>query len=57
MDEAKSLWAKLTQGNEDNALKILSKIEKIFGRQMKLSEATESQLDLLELVILEMRDM
>ena len=57
MDEAKGLWTKLTQGNEDNALKILSKIEKIFGRKMKLSEATESQLDLLELVILEMRDM
>lgn len=56
-DEAKSLWIKLTENNEENVLKILEKIEKIFGKKMKLSEATESQLDLLELVILEMRDM
>lgn len=55
--EAKNLWQKLTPENEENTLKILAIIEKVFGRKMKLSEVSESQLDLLELVISEMRDM
>lgn len=57
MDEAKELWVKLTNGNEENAIKILNIVEKIFGKRMKISEATEPQKDLLELVVNEMRDM
>ena len=29
----------------------------IFGRKLKLSEITEDQVDLMQLVVLEMRDM
>lgn len=57
MAEAKELWVKLTEGNEANAYKILDTVEKVFGKRMKISEATEPQQELLELVIDEMRDM
>lgn len=57
MDEAKSLWVKLTNKDSGNAATILDLVEKIFGQRMKLSEATEPQKDLLELVVSEMRDM
>ena len=33
------------------------KIEMIFGRKIKLSEVTEDQVDLLNLVLLELKDM
>ena len=59
MNEARTLWSKLV-GTDDpngNAAKIMKKIEIIFGRKMKLSEVTEGQEDLLELVLIEMRDM
>lgn len=57
MDEARRLWVKLTDGNEENARKILKIVEETFGKKMKISEATEPQKDLLELVVNEMRDM
>ena len=57
MAEAKELWVKLTEGNEENALKILEIVEKVLGRRMKISEITESQLDLLEFVITEMKEL
>ena len=59
MNEARTLWSKLvgTDDPDGNAAKIMKKIEIIFGRKMKLSEVTEGQEDLLELVLIEMRDM
>ncbi len=57
MDEAKELWGKITQNNQEKALAILEIVEKVFGKKMKLSDATPQQIDLLELVILEMKDM
>lgn len=57
MNEARQLWTKLTDGNEENAKKILKIVEETFGKKMKMSEATEPQKDLLELVVNEMRDM
>jgi hypothetical protein len=56
-DEAKELWDKLvTQTNsEENAQKISFIIEKTFGRKMKLSDITESQKDLFELVVSEIK--
>lgn len=55
------LWTQLVgEGdniNEDMARRIQKKIEMIFGRPMKLSEATDNQVDLLNLVNLEMEDM
>lgn len=55
--EARTLWEQLVSKDASNADRILKKIEIIFGRKMKLSEATEDQTDLLQLVVLEMRDM
>lgn len=61
MDEAKTLWTKLVHpedgGDEVMATTILKKIEMIFGRKMKMSEILEDQVDLLNLVVIEMRDL
>lgn len=56
-EEASKLWGNLTGKDPANAEKILKKVEMIFGRKMKLSEITEDQKDLFNLVLLEMRDM
>lgn len=55
--EAEELWTTLIQRNEENISRLLKKIEIIFGRSIKLSEVTEDQVDLLELMNIEMRDM
>lgn len=63
MNEAKTLWDKLVHpnapegGNEEMAKVILKKIEMVFGMKLKLSEITEDQVDLLYLVVMEMRDL
>lgn len=59
--EAQELWNKLV-GSPDNpniemAKTILKKAEIIFGHQIKLSEITEDQVDLYNLVLIEMRDL
>lgn len=58
---ARELWTKLV-GTGDNAKPdvantILKKIEITMGRRMKLSEFTEDQVDLLQLVVIDMEDM
>lgn len=55
--EAQNLWTQLIQKDEANADVILKKIEITMGRRMKLSEFTEDQVELMQLVVLEMRDM
>ena len=55
--EAADLWQKLITQDENNATVILKKIEMTMGHKMKLSEFTEDQVDLLALVVQEMRDM
>lgn len=55
--EAQQLWTTLVEQNEENIATILKKVEIIFGRKMKLSEITEDQVDLFNLVVIEMRDM
>lgn len=55
--EASELWTVLVERDPDNAPIILKKVEMIFGRPMKLSEITEDQVDLFNLVVLDMRDM
>lgn len=61
MKEAKELWIKLVgtgdDASEEVANTILKKVEIIMGHKMKLSEFTEDQVDLLALVVAEMRDM
>lgn len=56
-EEASTLWAKLVNDNPENAEIILKKVEIIMGHKMRLSEFTEDQVDLLALVVDEMREM
>lgn len=59
--KAFELWIKLVGEGEnadaEMAQRILKKVEMIFGRPVKLSEITEDQVDLFNLVVLEMEDM
>lgn len=59
--KAMELWTELVgtgdDANEDVAKQILKKVEMIFGRPMKLSEITEDQVDLFNLVVLDMEEM
>lgn len=55
--EASRLWGELISQNEENAVRIMKKVEMIFGRSIKLSEITEDQTDLFYLVLLDMRDL
>ena len=56
-EEASILWKTLVEKDPENAPIILKKVEMIFGRPMKLSEITEDQVDLFNLVVLDMKDM
>ena len=61
--EAQELWVKLVgeaadeAASEDMARRIMKRVEMIFGHPVKLSEITEDQVDLLQLVVLDMRDL
>ena len=61
--EAENLWKQLLakgqtdEEKQDIAKTISKKIEMVFGRTMRLSEITEDQVDLFNLVVLDMRDM
>ena len=54
-EEARELWTKLIEKDDTNEARILKKIEMVFGRKMRLSEITEDQIDLFELVVSEMK--
>lgn len=61
-NEASDLWNKLVNKDpehpdEEMARRILKRVEMTFGHQMKLSEITEDQVDLYQLVLLDMRDL
>ena len=60
-EQAFQLWTKLVgtgeEANEEMARRILKRVEMIFGRQIKLSEIGEDQVDLLLLVVLDMEDL
>ena len=55
--EAQIIWGNLVKKDEANADRILKKVEMIFGHKMKLSEITEDQVDLFNLVLLDMKEM
>lgn len=61
MAEARELWVKLVGTgdnlNEEVAARIQKRVEMIFGRSTKISEITEDQVDLLQLVVLDMKDL
>ena len=58
---AQELWTKLVGtgdvGDPEMANTILKKIEMTMGRRMKLSEFTEDQVDLLNLVVMDMEEL
>jgi hypothetical protein len=60
-NEALALWNKLVgegeNANEEMARRIQKRVEMIFGRPMRLSEITEDQVDLYNLVVMDMRDL
>ena len=55
--KAETLWTTLVGADEANAERILKRVEMIFGRKIKLSEITEDQKDLFNLVLIEMKEM
>lgn len=59
--EAQELWTKMVgagdQANEEMAKRIMKRVEMIFGHPMRISEITEDQVDLLQLVVIDMRDL
>ena len=59
--EAQELWTKMVgvgdNANEEMAKRIMKRVEMIFGHPMKISEITEDQVDLLQLVVIDMRDL
>ena len=55
--EAQVLWGNLVGKDPANADIILKKVEMIFGKKTKLSEITEDQVDLFNLVLIEMKEM
>lgn len=59
--EAQDLWTKLVgvgeNASEDMAKRIMTRVEIIFGRPMKISEITETQVDLLQLVVMDMKEL
>lgn len=55
--EAENLWKDLVSKDKDNASRILSKAEEIFGHEVRLSEITESQVEPFNMLLEEMREM
>lgn len=57
MSEAFRLWTTYCTADEDIAKRVLKKVEMTFNRPMKISEIMEDQVELLNLVVLDMKEM
>lgn len=62
MNEARELWTKLTSSedeekNEEMAKRIAKRVEMIFGTPTRISDIEENQVDLLQLVIADMKEL
>ena len=59
--EAQELWTKMVgigdNANEEMAKRIMKRVEMIFGHPMKISEITEDQVDLMQLVVVDMKEL
>lgn len=55
-EEAREIWEKLVKADNNNVEKLNKIILKTFGKQIKLSEITENQKDLFEIVLAEMKE-
>lgn len=56
-EEARELWTTLVNADESNAEIILKKAEILFGHPIRLSEITEDQVSILNLLVIEMKDL
>ena len=56
-EEARSIWTHLLDENKENIKKLNKIILDTFGRPIKLSEITENQKDLFEVVLAEMKEL
>ena len=57
MSEARTLWETLVNLDEGNAGVVLKIIEKTTGKAMRLSQFTEENKDILNLILFEMREL
>lgn len=63
MEEAKDIWAKVLEKGQTEeekqelARNMLKKVELVFNQKIKLSEITEDQVSLLNIVLLDLREM
>ena len=55
-EEAREVWEKLVKTDKSNVEKLNKIIIDTFGKQIKLSEITENQKDLFEIVLAEMKE-
>lgn len=55
VEEGRVLWQSLVKKDAENAERIMKAASNIFGREIKLSEITEEQQDLFELLLLDMK--
>ena len=55
-EEAREIWEKLVKTDKSNVEKLNKIIIDTFGKQIKLSEITENQKDLFEIVLAEMKE-
>lgn len=55
-NEARQLWEQYVV-DEESLNRAMKKIEMVFGRQLKLSEVTEDQVDLLKLVVDDLKEL
>lgn len=56
-EEARAIWTHLLEANKENIKKLNKIILDTFGRPIKLSEITENQKDLFEIVLAEMKEL
>jgi len=56
MNEARNLWSEKVGNDTKKAQEILSIVEKIFGKPMKISDVTPDQVDLLAVLVTEMKN-
>lgn len=55
VEEGRQLWTSLVNKDPKNAEKIMKIVTDVFGRPLKLSEITEEQQDLFELILVDMK--
>ena len=51
---AQNIWIEAIGANQDNAVKIIDAVEKVFGTRMKLSDIKKNQVDLYEVLVQEL---